>query len=194
MLLPDNNAFTCNILYDSQDQQLIYLPNFFQKELFDECVSSIAWQQNRIRVFGKWHDEPRLTCWYGLPYTYSGIKWPQREMIDALKEVCASLQTLCNFPFNSVLANYYRDGKDSMGWHRDNEPEMDPSIIASVSLGGARIFKMKNRRTNQRIDVLLESGSVLLMVNMQDEWLHSIPKSGAKNEPRINLTFRRIKS
>jgi alkylated DNA repair dioxygenase AlkB len=194
MLLLDSSAIECHVLFDAHDQQLIYLPNFFSSELFNEFVSSIEWQQNRIRVFGKWHDEPRLTCWYGLPYTYSGIAWPKREMTEPLQGICSRLQTLCNFPFNSVLANYYRDGKDSMGWHRDNEPEMDAALIASVSFGGARIFKMKNRNTNERIDVVLESGSVLLMVNMQQDWLHSIPKSAVKNQPRINLTFRKISS
>jgi alkylated DNA repair dioxygenase AlkB len=97
-----------------------------------------------------------------------------------------------DFPFNAVLANYYRDGNDSMGWHSDNEPEIDSVLIASATFGGKRMFKLRNRLTGQKIDIELLDSSLLLMCNMQNHWQHAIPKSKTRNAPRINLTFRRI--
>ncbi|MFM7126496.1 MAG: alpha-ketoglutarate-dependent dioxygenase AlkB family protein, partial [Actinomycetota bacterium] len=94
--------------------------------------------------------------------------------------------------FNSVLVNLYRDGNDSMGWHADDEPELGPEpVIASVSLGRTRRFRLRHRETRDIVEIDLESGSLLVMSGLsQARWMHAVPKSKRIVEPRINLTFR----
>jgi alkylated DNA repair dioxygenase AlkB len=180
------------VVYSGGNQQLLYYPNFFDQTYFELLQQTLPWQQNEIRVFGKLHKEPRLTCWFGPAYTYSSIHWPQNKFPVVLDEIKMKLNGVADFSFNAVLANYYRNGNDSMGWHKDNEPEMDKSLIASATFGGKRVFKMRNVATGQKIDLELDDSSLLLMSHMQDEWQHAIPKSKTRNAPRINLTFRRI--
>jgi alkylated DNA repair dioxygenase AlkB len=180
-------------LLDRNGEQLIYCANVFSVEWFEKLIQQTAWQQNSIKIFGKTLPEPRLTAWYGLEYQYSNIQWKACEFPSFLEPLKLEVEKHCNFEFNSVLLNLYRDGEDSMGWHRDNEPEMDTSVIASVSFGAARKFKLKERKSGEKLDVLLESGSLLVMRDLQENWLHSIPKSKKCKDPRINLTFRKIK-
>lgn len=158
----------------------------------EDILKSISWKQNRIRIFGKWYDEPRLTAWFGPSYTYSGIQWPKTDFPHDLLSLKGTVEQLAEFEFNAVLLNYYRTGKDSMGWHRDNEPEMDQAMIASVSLGARRVIKFRNRNTREQFDIPLADKSVLLMKDFQQNWEHSVPKRLLLTEPRLNLTFRRI--
>ena len=180
------------VVYSNGPQQLIYYPDFFDCRYFDALRKELPWQQNEIRVFGKTHQEPRLTCWFGPAYRYSSIQWPESTMPATLMRVQEEINRITDFPFNAVLANFYRDGNDSMGWHSDNEPEIDTGLIASATFGGKRIFKLRSRLTGQKIDLELFDSSLLLMHNMQKDWQHAIPKSKTRNAPRINLTFRRI--
>jgi alkylated DNA repair dioxygenase AlkB len=180
------------VVYSGGNQQLLYYPNFFDRTYFELLQQTLPWQQNEIRVFGRLHSEPRLTCWFGPAYKYSSIQWTEASMPPLLVDIRHELQQTTDFPFNAVLANYYRNGNDSMGWHSDNESEIDTSLIASVTFGGKRMFKLRNRLTGQKIDLELLDSSLLLMHNMQNDWQHAIPKSKTRNEPRINLTFRRI--
>lgn len=180
------------VLLQKGPERLVYYPSFFSQDLFVPLQDQLNWQQNEIVIFGKKYLEPRLTAWYGLPYQYSSIQWPQQDFVPVLDEVKKRLESELSFSFNSVLANFYRDGNDAMGWHRDNEKEMDQRIIASVSFGAERIFKVKSRITGEKLDVKLESGSLLVMENFQTNWMHAIPRSKKIAEPRINLTFRRI--
>jgi alkylated DNA repair dioxygenase AlkB len=180
------------VVYSNGQQQLIYYPDFFERSYFDLLQQELPWQQNEIRVFGKIHKEPRLTCWFGPAYQYSSIRWPEAEFPSLMHEIRSRLTKAIDFPFNAVLANYYRSGDDSMGWHSDNEPEMDRSIIASVTFGGKRAFRFRNRLNGQTLSLELHDRSLLLMVHMQDEWQHAIPKTKRPVAPRINLTFRRI--
>ena len=104
------------------------------------------------------------------------------------------LEVFCGVSFNSVLANYYRGGQDSVAWHSDNEPELGVNpIIASVSLGGTRCFQMRHKKiAEERYALELEHGSLLVMQGpTQHFWQHQIPKRKYAL-PRINLTFRRI--
>jgi alkylated DNA repair dioxygenase AlkB len=181
------------VLYANGPQQLIYYPDFFNRSFFDELEKELPWQQNEIRVFGKLHREPRLTCWFGPAYKYSSIQWPDTEFSPLANELKERLQQTFDFPFNAALGNYYRSGDDSMGWHSDDEPEMDRSLIASVTFGGTRTFRFRNKNTGATISQELHDRSLLLMVHMQDDWQHALPKSKRKNAPRINLTFRRLK-
>jgi len=180
------------VVHANGSQQLVYYPDFFPHNYFDLLQQELPWQQNEIRVFGKLHKEPRLTCWFGPAYTYSSIHWPKAAFPSLLDDLRLQLSDAANFPFNAVLANYYRCGEDSMGWHSDNEPEMDTSLIASVTFGGNRIFKFRNRTTGAKIDLELQNRSLLLMHDMQTEWQHALPKSKTRTAPRINLTFRRL--
>lgn len=180
------------IIISNGSERLIYIPKFFDQDFFEDLRIQLEWKQNTIRVFGIEHREPRLTAWYGKPYKYSNISWSEKEYNPFLSGIQNDLINYTGFQFNSVLANYYRTGLDSMGWHSDNEPEMDTSLIASVSFGGSRIFKLRHRTTKEKFDIELQNGSLLLMYDLQKNWQHSISKTKKVVDPRINLTFRRI--
>ena len=180
------------VLLNHGIQRLVYYPDFFNASYFDRLQSELPWQQNEIRVFGKLHQEPRLTCWFGPAYHYSSIQWPAAPMPPLLEDIRAQLTEVSDFPFNAVLANFYRNGEDSMGWHSDNEPEIDSSLIASATFGGKRILKFRRKSDNEIIDIELLDRSLLLMHQMQTDWQHALPKSKTRTAPRINLTFRRI--
>jgi alkylated DNA repair dioxygenase AlkB len=183
---------TGETILNEEGASAILFKKWSAEDLFHQLALVTPWQQNRIRVFGNWHDEPRLTCWYGPRYTYSNIAWPAAEMTPMLQKIAEQITAVSKSPYNSVLLNYYRSGNDSMGWHRDNEPEIDPASIASLSFGGVRIFKIRKRKTKDVRTIELSGRDLLLMNNMQDNWEHCIPKSLRFCEPRINLTFRQI--
>ena len=105
------------------------------------------------------------------------------------------VETFCNTNFTTVLLNLYRDGKDSNGWHADNEKELGKNpFIASVSLGAERQFHLQHNTIKEaNIKLGLEHGSLLLMNGeTQHFWKHQIPKTSKIVGPRINLTFRII--
>ena len=164
---------------------------------FDKLSIETDWIQPQIRMFGKWVDQPRLIAWQsseGLSYSYSGITLTASPYSDLVDAIARKIEVKTGLTFNSVLINYYRDGKDSMGWHADNEPELGANpMIASLSLGSARDFVLKhNQRSDLKKVFSLNSGSLLLMgKGIQKNWKHALPKR-AHAGPRINLTFRRI--
>ena len=151
-----------------------------------------GWRQNDIRVFGQWHKEPRLTAWWGPSYQYANVSWPSRPLSGEVGELTNRVMQLAGAEFNGVLINGYRDGQDSMGWHRDNEPEIDTTSIASLSLGATRTFKIRDRRSKQVLDVDLGHGDLLVMEHLQDAHEHSVPKRKKVSAPRMNFTFRRL--
>ncbi|MFT4778496.1 MAG: alkylated DNA repair dioxygenase AlkB [Flavobacteriales bacterium] len=179
-------------LLEQGTSQLIYFPSAFDNVEFQSLTSEIQWQQNSIRVFGKVHLEPRLTQWYGPPYSYSSIHWPEQPFSALLRSLKIRVEHYSEFGFNACLANYYRDGNDAMGWHRDNEPEIDQRVISSVTFGAERDFKIRNKKTKETLTFPLESGSLLVMRNMQTDFEHSLPRRKRISEPRVNLTFRKI--
>ena len=160
----------------------------------DELVDQVDWKQNEIKIFGKVHPEPRLTEWYGSAYTYSNIHWPEKDFPPVFHRIKQSIEQAANWEFDALLLNYYRDGQDSMGWHRDNELELDQTCIASLSLGQTRTFKIRHRESKKTWNIALKHGDLLLMWNLQSEYEHSIPKSKKRMNPRLNLTFRKMKS
>ena len=116
-------------------------------------------------------------------------------MTPLLREIQNKIKLVCEASFTTVLLNLYRDGKDSNGWHADNEKELGKNpIIASLSLGENRLFHLKHRRNKEdRLKLLLKSGSLLIMGGAtQEHWLHQISKTAKPVKPRINLTFRKI--
>ena len=164
--------------------------------LFAELRQAIAWETHRIRLFGRELDSPRLSCWIGDPgaaYTYSRSRFEPRPWPSALAAVRERVEQDCGTHFNSVLANLYRDGRDSMGWHSDNEPELGPApTIFSFSFGGVRRFRLRHRRDpRQRLELDLPSGSLLRMAGTtQRFYRHDLPKTARAVAARINLTYR----
>ncbi len=180
-----------------------YYPNFFgiekSKMLFEKLYNEIPWQQDNITVYGKTHKQPRLTSLYGnegKPYSYSNIIMQPNSWNILLTHIKLEIEQVCNESFTTVLLNLYRDGKDSNGWHADNEKELGRNpVIASVSFGAERVFHLQhNNLPNEKLKIILENGSLLIMKGeTQHFWKHQIPKTLKKIEPRINLTFRIIK-
>jgi alkylated DNA repair dioxygenase AlkB len=182
--------------------EYIYIPNFYKKEIadkyLDRLISDIKWKQESMKMYGKEIPFPRLTSWYGdndKPYSFSGIKLQPNSWSPGLLKIKSDIESKAEVAFNSVLLNRYRDGNDSISWHTDAEKELGINpIIASVNFGAERKFQLKHKETNERIDILLKHGSLLIMQGeLQHFWKHQIPKSKKVNQERVNLTFRVIK-
>jgi alkylated DNA repair dioxygenase AlkB len=184
------------------DGEVFYYPTFFNKEMsdiyFNQLIEEVDWRHEPIWMFGKKVMQPRLTALYGdptVPYGYSGIKMAPINWSSFLLEIKEKIESEADVDFTHVLLNYYRDGGDSMGWHRDNEKVLGTNpVIASVSFGFSRDFQLRwyEDKSNKRT-ILLEHGSLLLMKGeTQHYWEHQIPKTKAIRGPRINLTFRKI--
>ena len=167
--------------------------------LLETLCAELALEQHTIRVFGREVKEPRLVAYVGDPdasYTYSGklnVPSPWTPVLSKLRErVVATAEQ----PFNAVLCNLYRDGRDSMGMHNDAEPELgEHPVIASLSLGAERKFVVRHRRGHERgqLDLVLPSGSLLLMRGeLQRHYRQGLPKQLKVTTPRLNLTFRRV--
>jgi alkylated DNA repair dioxygenase AlkB len=162
-------------------------------------LQKINWQQDNITVFGKTHPQPRLTALYGnegKPYSYSNITMQPHPWNSLLQKIKYLIEARTECQFTTVLLNQYRDGKDSNGWHADNEKELGTNpIIASLSLGTERVFQLKhNTIADAKKNIILEHGSLLLMKgSTQHFWKHQIPKTAKPIGNRINLTFRSIK-
>ncbi|MBP6758483.1 MAG: alpha-ketoglutarate-dependent dioxygenase AlkB [Flavobacterium sp.] len=190
------------IVLNLPDAEIIYYPHFFDKKeadvIFAELKKDIPWQQDDICVYGKIHPQPRLTALFGnegKPYSYSNIKMQPHSWTMLLQKIKSHIETVVETDFTTVLLNYYRDGKDSNGWHADNEKELGINpIIASVSFGAERVFQLKhNSIPGLKQNILLEHGSLLLMKGTtQHCWKHQIPKTSKPIGERINLTFRVI--
>lgn len=164
-------------------------------------LSEISWQQDTLWIAGREVLVPRLQCWMGdlgSNYGYSGIRLEPEPWNDLVLEIKADVEERSGQAFNSVLLNLYRDGRDSVSWHADDERELgaDP-VIASVSLGETRRFDLKHKtdKSRERLRLDLPHGSLLIMgKGIQNNWLHQIPKSNYVSSPRINLTFRQIQN
>ena len=183
------------------DGELYLIKQFYRlpesDQLFTALETGLAWQEEAIFIFGKWVKVPRLICWYGDPdayYQYSGVNHQPRPWTTELQSVRAKVEQQCRSAFNSVLANLYRDGKDSMGCHADDEKELGLNpVIASLSLGDERLFKLHHQKRKETLDITLGHGDLLVMAgNLQHHWMHSVPKTKRIKTPRINLTFRKI--
>jgi len=165
-------------------------------QVFRTLLEEIDWKQRSIRIMGREVLQPRLTAWYGdAEYTYSGVTLAPLRWTPLLSELRDHLIADVGECFNSVLCNMYRTGADSMGLHSDDEKELGPRpVIASVSLGAARRFVLRNKRKKvPPVIIELTHGSLLVMGGTtQALWKHAVPKDPSTIGPRINLTFRRI--
>ena len=166
--------------------------------LFGSLRELNGWRQDFIRIFGKAQPLPRLHRWFAdseQPYRWSGIEMNPEPFPDYLREILARLWDRTGIKFNTALGNLYRDGKDSVAWHSDDEPDLGPDpIIASLSLGATRRFLLRRKDNHKEVKVYeLTHGSLLLMTgSTQAYWEHTIPKTRHRVGPRINLTFRAI--
>jgi len=182
--------------------EIVYYPNFLNAEeshqLFKLLLTDIAWQQDEIKMFGKTIAIPRLQAFYadeGLKYSYSGIQLQTHNWTKDLLKLKEKIEAKTKHSFNSVLLNQYRNGKDSNGWHADDEKELGINpVIASVSLGANRNFHFKRKNDKeQKYKLELENGSLFLMAGeTQHYWLHQISKTAKQVGVRVNLTFRWI--
>lgn len=181
------------ILYDDH-----FLKDYDLNLLSESLLQSSKWRADKIKMFGKSFDQPRKVAFFGdedLSYTYSKIKMKTQGWSPETFELTQKINKQYELNFNSALLNYYRNGDDYMSWHCDNEPELGIwPIIASVSLGERRDFIFREKKNlKNKYKVTLESGSLLLMMgDIQNEFHHALPKRKTQNNPRINLTFRKI--
>lgn len=192
-----------NTTLDLKDAEISYDEHFLSHNeastYFDVLRKETDWQQDRIKVFGKEYDQPRLTALFAdnkNPYTYSNITMHPTPFSTLLLEIKSKIEKKLDQKFTTCLLNLYRNGQDSNGWHADNEKELGKNpVIASVSLGAERLFHMKHRTDKtQKLRLNLAHGSLLVMSgSTQHHWLHQIPKTKKNVGERINLTFRIIK-
>jgi alkylated DNA repair dioxygenase AlkB len=185
------------------DGEAFLIPHLFTRQRADaylaELLEDVAWQQQVIRIGGRRVASPRLSAWYGDPgadYAYSGLSLEPIAWSPLLAEIKGEVERASGAVFNSVLANLYRDGADSMGWHSDDEPELgERPLIASASFGATRRFRLRHRqrRDLEPVALPLNHGSLLVMKgSTQANWKHQVPKKRPLSEPRVNLTFRTI--
>lgn len=174
------------LLYDES-----FLPSELSDRYFVELRDKCVWEQ-KPGVFG--HMQPRLTASYGderMTYRYSGtvnVALPWTPTLLEIKEKIEAVQGRYNY----CLLNRYRSGKDSVGMHADNEPEMG-SVIGSLSLGATRTFRIKHIKTKETMSFPVGHGTLIIMAGtMQKFWKHEIPKTKERVGERINLTYRQI--
>ncbi|XP_057186418.1 alpha-ketoglutarate-dependent dioxygenase alkB homolog 3 [Triplophysa rosa] len=190
--------------------RLRLIPGFLPQEeadwMFSKLLAELPWsQKTNYRMMGSAYEEPRLTCWYGeLPYTYSrSTMKANSQWHPVLATLRLAIEQKSGHTFNSLLCNLYRDGKDSIGWHSDNEPSLGPlPTIASLSLGDTRIFSLRKQPLPEdkgdftyveHLRIPLTHGTLLFMEGCtQTDWQHQVAKEYHDRGPRINLTFRTI--
>ena len=198
----DNNESNEHSAPKAEDANLQYLQLFIPPEeadhLFHNLKDMEGWKQDCIRIFGKVHPLPRLHRWFttsNRPHRWSGIEMQPEPYPAALQKILERLSREGNVTFNSALGNLYRNGRDSVSWHSDDESELGPNpVIASLSLGATRRFLLRKKDDHKVVrSFQLTHGSLLWMAgSTQALWEHSIPKTTQNLGPRINITFRTI--
>lgn len=183
------------------DGKLYWFSHFYSQTeadtYFHQLYRTLAWQQEQLHIYGRWLPVPRLMAWYGdvhARYRYSGVDHQPLSWTTALAAIRQDVQTTCQHNFNSVLANLYRDGQDSMGCHADNEKELGNNpVIASLSFGETRLLRFRHTKSGYKLAIELAHGDLLVMAGeLQHHWRHELPKTRKLKKPRINLTFRYI--
>lgn len=188
-----------NILpFDGEVLDFGLILNQKESELyFQTFLNAHFWAHDEIVMFGKRIITNRKVAWFGdkdYQYSYSSTIKKAIPWTPELLSIKNSIELKTGEKFNSCFMNLYHNGNDGMGWHQDNEKELGENpIIASLSLGATRKFSFKHIVTKQKVDMMLAAGSLVLMKGeIQNKWLHSLPKTTKVKTPRINLTFRNI--
>jgi alkylated DNA repair dioxygenase AlkB len=197
------NEYRAGINILNEDSIVNYYGKILSSEEANQCfdllMQNIQWENDDLVFFGKHVTTKRKVAWYGdseYVYTYSNST---KRALAWTKELCALKQIVEKYAetkFNSCLLNLYHNGNEGMGWHSDDEESLGKNnTIASLSFGAERKFSFKHKQTKQTVSLVLEHGSLLIMKGgTQSHWLHSLPKSKNITQPRINLTFRTIRS
>ncbi|KAA2245103.1 alpha-ketoglutarate-dependent dioxygenase AlkB [Chitinophaga agrisoli] len=186
-----------------QDGALAYYPQFFTGAVADgyfrDLQANIPWKQESMNMYGKEVLFPRLMAWHGdagSAYAFSGKTYVPNPWTAALLAIKQQIEPVAGAAFNSVLLNLYRNGRDAMGWHADDEPELGRNpVIASVNFGASRRFMLRYKQNHQlKYELELAHGSLLIMKGtLQHYWQHQVPRTAKPLASRINLTFRMIK-
>lgn len=169
-----------------------------QADKYLQCLlQDIAWKNDEAVIFGKRVVTKRKVAWYGdhdFEYTYSNITKKALPWSPELLELKSIVETTCAETFNSCLLNLYHNGDEGMAWHSDAEKDLKKDgAIASLSLGAARKFSFKHKKTKETVSAVLAHGSLLVMKGAtQTNWLHRLPPTKLVAAPRVNLTFRTI--
>jgi len=192
---------------DLPNADIRYCSDFLgeHQHIYQQLQQQLHWQQDTIAMYGKQLAVPRLNCWHGdaaADYGYSGIVLKPQPWTELLQQLRSDVENyiastdLQQRTFNSVLGNYYRDQRDSVAWHSDDERELgEQPLIASLSFGDSRRFSLKHKYDNsiKPVHIELAPGSLLIMAGQtQSHWLHQVPKSSRPCGGRINLTFRQV--
>ena len=180
-----------------------WLPAAEADALLASLEARSDWTQGRIRMFGREGPEPRLTIFegdLGVRYTYAHRPLVGRGWSPELEALRDRFEREFGIRSNTVLANLYRDGRDAMGWHADDEPELGPAapddvLIASISLGATRRFAMRHRRRagepgHRHVFALADGDLFVMGGTTQRRWQHCVPRTALPVGPRLNLTFR----
>ena len=191
--------FPINIL--PQDGESNYFGKILSAEesvkYYDYLLHNIPWQNDEALIFGKLITTKRKVAWFGdenFEYTYSKRSKCAMFWTHELLEIKLKCEKVSGETYNSCLLNLYNDGSEGMAYHSDGQKDLKKhGAIASITLGAERKFSFKHKKTKERIDILLENGSLLIMKGeTQENWLHRLPPTTKINSPRINLTFRTI--
>ncbi|WP_291968235.1 alpha-ketoglutarate-dependent dioxygenase AlkB family protein [Maribacter sp.] len=179
--------------------------NYFGKILNEEdaihylndLLKKIEWKNDEAIIFGKKIITKRKVAWYGekpFQYTYSKTTKQALPWTTELLELKSKVEQESGETFNSCLLNLYHDGSEGMAWHSDGEKDLKKNgAIASVSFGSERKFAFKHKETKEKVELVLEHGSLLIMKDAtQTHWLHRLPPTTKSKTPRVNLTFRTI--
>jgi alkylated DNA repair dioxygenase AlkB len=186
-------------LTEERLSQIAFWPNWLDGERADamlsQAISDIDWRSDVIRIAGKIIPIPRLQQWFGDPktsYTYSNIRLQAVQFPNWIDKLREQIEIESGERFNRALVNYYRDGSDSVDWHADDEAELGfEPLVASLSLGAERVFQLRRNVTQERLDISLPHGSLLVMgAGIQTYWQHRIAKTKKVEQPRVNFTFR----
>ncbi|HSI74468.1 MAG TPA: alpha-ketoglutarate-dependent dioxygenase AlkB, partial [Lunatimonas sp.] len=164
---------------------------------FECLLSTIDWRNDEAIIFGKKIITKRKVAWYGeqpFEYTYSKVTKNALPWTKELLELKAAIEKQTGETFNSCLLNLYHSGDEGMAWHSDGEKDLKKDgAIGSLSFGAERKFSFKHKETKEKVTLVLEQGSLLVMKDAtQTYWLHRLPPTKLISKPRVNLTFRTI--
>ena len=186
-----------------KDGTVIYYGKVFSAEeaakFYDYLLNEIPWKSDEAVIFGKLIETKRKVAWFGeqpFEYTYSGRTKRAAIFTQQLLELKKKFEELTGETYNSCLLNLYHDGSEGMAYHSDGEKDLKKNgAIASLTFGAERKFSFKHKFTKEKVELVLENGSLLVMKDeTQSFWLHRLPPTKKVNSPRINLTFRTIEN
>ncbi|MFL9845589.1 alpha-ketoglutarate-dependent dioxygenase AlkB family protein [Flavobacterium rhizosphaerae] len=203
ILFNDTDLFTGGTspkkYYNLPDLEIMQYDGFIPKEEADRyyiaLLHNTPWHQYQMPMYDKVVTAPRMIAWYG---EQEEAGEDMQSFTPALLELRRKVEQETGLKFNAVLLNLYRDGNDSVAWHSDKEHNIGSNPnIASLTFGQTRPFRFrhKNNKEIERIEIPLHHGTLLLMSGTTNTfWEHHIPKTSKEMLPRINLTFRQVKT